>query len=746
MSNNEENEKIAELSIKTLLSEKVRYRIPRFQRNYAWGEEAISQLIQDVIDYMNSNDKQDQNYYIGTLIVFEKKDEKYYEVIDGQQRLTTLVLLIAYLKHSGELAKCLQEDTTWEWLDDFNKENRPIHFWSRQNSQETLEAIFEEQQGEETQLLSERVEEALKKTFEKKRNEETELHDYLNIGILNGYRDIEGNERLQEFAKDPQELKEFCDFLLERVKIMRVPLPEGTDLSHYFEIMNNRGEQLEKHEILKARMIAALHDEQSRSCFSIVWDTCANMGHYVQIGFSEEQRNAVFGENWDSFCVKDFEELQEKISPKISNDSNKRTEYPTLSQIINSSNQNGDDNDNNQNGDKNDKENENNDIEFNTIIDFPKFLLHVLRVQTKEDISLNDNELIPKFAKYILNDSNGDSKKVKEFAYNLLLCKFLYDQYIIKINPDSSDETGRWSLKRLKKQNDNSESEDDEDDDTFGVNSKRIIMLLSSLHVSETGPTKYWLDASLNHLVGQWEENQNIEAKSYLKHMEEVATSFVFDRSLSPNSDLDYFSIIYKNNCECQMKKEELSEEHIKKRLSYGHIPRRIFHFLDYLLWLKYKDDRNYPKIKIFKEGNFPKITDFEFTTSNNSVEHHFPQNPEGGGAPLPPEKLHSFGNLYLISRSKNSELSNKPPREKKKKYEESGKIGSIKQYLMMMKDYQTKGETSISNKEGETDYKWDESIDAHDKEMRDLLLHWLETGTVETENPKDEEKEEHWK
>ena len=169
----------------------------------------------------------------------------------------------------------------------------------------------------------------------------------------------------------------------------------------------------------------------------------------------------------------------------------------------------------------------------------------------------------------------------------------------------------------------------------------------------------------------------------------------------------------------------------------FSHIPRRIFHFLDYLLWLKYKDDRNYPKIKILKEGNFPKITDFEFTTSNNSVEHHFPQNPEGGGASLPPKKLHSFGNLCLISLSKNSELSNKPPREKKKKYEESGKIGSIKQHLMMMKDYQTKGET---------DYKWDESINAHDKEMKDLLLHWLETRTVETENPKDEEKKKHYK
>ena len=743
--NNDEAEKIKELSIQELLSGEVSYKIPLYQRNYAWKRGEIEQLIRDIIDYMNSNDKQDRNYYIGTLVVFEQKYKNRisYEVLDGQQRLTTLVLLVAYLKHLGKLVK-----HKWEWLDDFDKKSRPIHYQSRDDYRDALKEIL---------------------TNKEVNTEKAEV----STEILDGYYYITDIFLEGVLSEKKQTLEIFCDFLLENVKIMRVLIPQDTDRHHYFEIMNNRGEQLEKHEILKFRMITPL-DKESQRCFHIIWEACANMGNYVQIRFSEEQRNAVFGENWDSFCVKDFGELQEKINPKVSNDSNKRTEYPTLSEIINSSNQNGDDNEKNQNRNKNNKENENNNSQFNTIIEFPNFLLHVLRLhvflcdQEKSDkIKQDDKELLKVFEDHILNDSsekNFDEEErkketvdnIKKFSYNLLFCKFLYDQYIIKINPDPSDETRGWSLKRLlKKTNDNSKSEDDDKSKdkskdkyvhTFGEeNNKRIIMLLSSLHVSETGSTKYWLDAALNHLVCEWKEKQNIEVESYLKHMEDVATSFVFDRSLSPNGDLDYFSIIYENNGVCQMKKEELSEKHIRERLSYGGIPRRIFHFLDYLLWLKYKDDRNYPKIKILKEGNFPKITDFEFTTSNDSVEHHFPQNPEGGGDL--PQWLHLFGNLYLISRSKNSELSNKLPREKKKKYEEGGKIGSIKQYLMMMKDYQTKGETSTSNEEGETGYKWDEScIDAHYKEMKDLLLHWLETGTVETENPKDEEKEEHWK
>jgi uncharacterized protein with ParB-like and HNH nuclease domain len=58
------------------------------QRNYAWDEGEITQLIQDVIDYLPAG----RNYYIGTLVVFERTEGKrtVYETIDGQQRLTTL--------------------------------------------------------------------------------------------------------------------------------------------------------------------------------------------------------------------------------------------------------------------------------------------------------------------------------------------------------------------------------------------------------------------------------------------------------------------------------------------------------------------------------------------------------------------------------------------------------------------------------------------------------------------------------
>ena len=93
------------------------------------------------------------------------------------------------------------------------------------------------------------------------------------------------------------------------------------------------------------------------------------------------------------------------------------------------------------------------------------------------------------------------------------------------------------------------------------------------------------------------------------------------------------------------------------------------FTILDYLLW---RDG---------KAGDEKIRRSYEFTF-RSSVEHYYPQNPKSGPR-LPPADANSFGNLCLISHSKNSELSNYSPVAKKQHYEKSS-IDSLKQHLMM--------------------------------------------------------------
>ena len=82
-------QEINEFTIQQLLGNDQIYVIPMYQRNYAWGEPEISQLIQDIKDCQNTDRPK---YYIGTLVTFKRHDGNL-EVIDGQQRFTTLSLL-----------------------------------------------------------------------------------------------------------------------------------------------------------------------------------------------------------------------------------------------------------------------------------------------------------------------------------------------------------------------------------------------------------------------------------------------------------------------------------------------------------------------------------------------------------------------------------------------------------------------------------------------------------------------------
>ncbi len=73
------------------------YLVPIYQRNYAWNELQILQLIDDIGSAILDNGN--QTYFLGNLIV-NQTDNNVYEVIDGQQRLRTLYLLERYLKFS----------------------------------------------------------------------------------------------------------------------------------------------------------------------------------------------------------------------------------------------------------------------------------------------------------------------------------------------------------------------------------------------------------------------------------------------------------------------------------------------------------------------------------------------------------------------------------------------------------------------------------------------------------------------
>lgn len=91
--------------IRKIFAEK--YIIPDFQRPYSWEKEQCDQLWEDIIAFFESQQSRDEKYFLGNIVIHQLGD--FYSVIDGQQRLTTLLLLIKAFHSKAGTAQILDE-------------------------------------------------------------------------------------------------------------------------------------------------------------------------------------------------------------------------------------------------------------------------------------------------------------------------------------------------------------------------------------------------------------------------------------------------------------------------------------------------------------------------------------------------------------------------------------------------------------------------------------------------------------
>lgn len=581
----------------TIFDTNTYYVIPRYQRAYAWEDKEIAQLIDDINDIDSS-----ENYYIGSLVVSKVQDKpETYEVVDGQQRLTTLFLLLQYLVSEGALEGEL---------------GQTLSFDCRSKSKYTLSNI--------QQILAEKP--------------SADYAENIDQSILNGIKAIR-----QKFTSDKGLYKDEFVSRLQHVILYRIEVPEHTDLNRYFEIMNTRGEQLEQHDILKARLMRFLNNRKEQELFSRIWNACSDMTGYIQMHFSRAERENIFGREWNGWPDNEWSEYNDCL--EITEDSEKNA---TINEIIKPrfkvDNVDGILDDDTY-------------IRFESIIEFPYFLLHALRVFVDfYDVSLekelgellDDKKLIADFENVIKygtidDEPIKDNKEnfAKVFIIHLLQTRYLFDMFIIKREFTGEDKDGEWSLKELHTSGQASKKKayysntllkcDYERKEAYAPRNKECLMIQSALRVSYTSPkVMHWIT----------------ELVLWLFKNDEVA--------LLTNEAEDIAALATKENF--------LDGKDYKLGVTTPHI---VFNFLDYLLW---KNNKN-------------KYSDFEFEF-RNSVEHWYPQNPSDGSFDSWDDK-DTFGNLCIISRSVNSKFSNLSPESKMKSYGNMVKKGSLKLRIM---------------------------------------------------------------
>lgn len=349
--NNTHTTKVEMLTAGALFSRT--YSIPLYQREYAWGREEIWQLLDDLQEAFASTPS--KHYHIGSLTAFLRTDASgrlSYELIDGQQRTITLALLLRLLAASAPSAL-----PTIRMAERLRFENRPdaeaflVAFCDCPDQPPASPAAFRR--------------------------------------AVDAMRDhpVFGDENLPAFAA----------FVGSHTALFLVTMPPETDVSAYFEIMNNRGVQLEFHELLKAKFIAKLPDDVDQSLFDRLWTVCSRMDGYLADCLDKENVEALMsGKQWWQIDFK-----RDAIRDAPINGNAARSIIP----------------------------------------DFPNFLLHVLRFHAKtKDVSLDERNMRKEF------DERFDSIDTKLFLDSLLKTRLRFDRFAIKAEGGTDGVEPGWHI------------------------------------------------------------------------------------------------------------------------------------------------------------------------------------------------------------------------------------------------------------------------------------------------------------
>lgn len=264
------NFKPDEKNIRSLLKSSCQFIIPRFQREYSWDKKNYQEFFEDMINNLvvDKGNVKDDQYFLGTMLFvgnFTEKPDKPIEVIDGQQRLTTITILFSVL---SDRFRELGEDTLSKQLfnyimttdDDGNevrvlqsKSSYPYFVYYIQDREKTIDTLpntEEENCIKETYeyFLQQTSENALKKLLKKRMGDDI-VHAFSHLEILKALRD--------------QVLG--CTFI-------SIAAADKDQANKIFAILNAKGKRLAYIDLIKNKIFEELKDGVDGTFAEESWD------------------------------------------------------------------------------------------------------------------------------------------------------------------------------------------------------------------------------------------------------------------------------------------------------------------------------------------------------------------------------------------------------------------------------------------------------------------------------------------
>lgn len=238
------------------------YHMPIYQRPYAWDKERVEQLWYDILEAYKNNlqDKEiDKNYFLGSVVVVDKG--KYQDVVDGQQRLTTLTILFCTLR---DMKVFNEEDDEYYLIQESiaKRHKKRLTLTTHSNNQ----ALFEET------IINGIDFNKSKKDLKENRFLQTAYY-FKNL-ILKA-QDINSEDYIEDF-------KDFINYIFNKTTMIKVVCYDENFAIKLFSVLNDRGLDLTPADIIKAYLMEPLvNDEVKLNSFIEVWKQIESILNYT---------------------------------------------------------------------------------------------------------------------------------------------------------------------------------------------------------------------------------------------------------------------------------------------------------------------------------------------------------------------------------------------------------------------------------------------------------------------------------
>jgi uncharacterized protein with ParB-like and HNH nuclease domain len=701
------------LNLASVVEQGISFSIPSYQRPYVWSQDDAARLWDDIVNAYKASESE---YFIGTTLsarvtAKEKEPEdksSVYELIDGQQRTTTLTLIALAFRAAG--VECDLEKAAV-----IEKKPR-LTFEIRESVQNLV--------GSAAGL------EVTKPGIDAIDSDEYLRHIHANLkffiqkvqGLKKG-----GFEKSDETdsgdAHAEVTARALANYIYRQVHWVNNIVPQNLDLNRLFASMNTAGIQLEPVDLLKAKLFKKIKTE--KALYSLIWQACEHQDNYFERNLRQLFPNA----DWNTIEYKDLSKFRREFfvasegadgqhgtdnSSSMSllelfEDATKlaaTTERRDNSQKPGSSFEtaqgehiSGKNSDDTEDGVALDKEGDKAAVYCEAIVSFELLLIHTLRIfcacNDRPDLEprIKAGNLMACFE--VLVDS--PEAEIKAFVELLWQVRYQFDTWVVKWVEHTDRNDRQLRLTNLSRSKSSGKFYISRSIRDVGL----LAQLQSVLNFTGDRSAQYWLTALLAQLVAAPEQSyeqvvqllESIDNQLSLAEDTQKVASFTLAKGL-PVDVKNWAS-----------QEEYLSES---KGTSFEHY---WFQKLEYVLW----------KAAIEEEsGDLDRIRRYRIT-SKNSVEHVHPQHEEfkrklgGEGDPL-----NAFGNLVLLSPGENSSYGNQTVGKKMDDFINKPGIDSMK-LRQIYRAYEEAGRT------------WNtEQVEKHQRKMLKLLCEHYKSGSID--------------